>query len=106
VADDSHPRHIPPKSRAKRANSKKEIIMNCPVIGLRVSSLIFGLMGLVHLIRIILGVGLQVGSCLIRQRWSAVAVIVFAALCVWLWMLASKAAKSKVETPAPAKPAT
>ena len=31
-------------------------------------------------------------------------VIVLAALCVWLWMLASKAAKSKVETP-PAKPA-
>jgi type VI protein secretion system component VasK len=78
--------------------------MNSPALGLRVSSVIFGLAGLAHLIRIILSLGVQVGGYIIGRRWSVVAVIVCAALCVWLWMLASKAAKSKAETP-PAKPA-
>lgn len=78
--------------------------MNSPALGLRVASVIFGLMGLGQLIRIIVCVNIQVGSCYICRWCSVVAVIVFAALCVWLWMLASKAAKSKVEAP-PAKPA-
>lgn len=78
--------------------------MNSPALALRVSSVIFGLMGLVHLIRIVVCVNLQVGSCPIGRWWSALAVVVFAALCVWLWIVASKAAKSKLETP-PAKPA-
>ena len=77
--------------------------MNSPALGLRVASVIFGLMGLGQLVRIIVCVNLQVGSCHIGRRGSVVAVIVLAALCVWLWMLACKAAKSKVETP-PAKP--
>jgi hypothetical protein len=61
-------------------------------------------MGLGHLIRIFVHERLQVGSWLIGRRWSAFAVIVLAALCVWLWMLASKACKEKCEAP-PAKPA-
>ena len=78
--------------------------MNSPALGLRVASVIFGLMGLGQLIRIIVCVNVQVGSCHIGRRWSVVAVVVLAALCVWLWMLAYEAAKSKGETP-PAKPA-
>jgi len=78
--------------------------MNCPTLGLRVASVIFGLMGLGQLIRIIACTNLQVGSCHIGRRWSVVAVIVLAALCVWLWMLASKACKAKSEAP-PATPA-
>jgi hypothetical protein len=66
--------------------------------------LIFGLMGLCHLIRVFIGTSLQLGGWIIGRRWSAVAVIVLGALCIWLWMLASKGAESKVETP-PAKPA-
>jgi hypothetical protein len=78
--------------------------MNCPALGLRVASVIFGLMGLGQLIRVIACVSLQVGGCLIGRRWSVAAVIVLAALCVWLWMLASKTCKAKDEAP-PAKPA-
>lgn len=96
-------RHTLRKARSQRANPRKDVIMNSPALGLRVASVIFGLMGLGHLIRIIACAGLQVGSCYIGRRWSVIAVILLAALCVWLWMLASKAAKSKVETP-PAKP--
>jgi hypothetical protein len=47
--------------------------------------------------------GVRVGSYVVGRRWSVVAVIVLAALCVWLWVLASKAAKSEVEA-LPAKP--
>ena len=78
--------------------------MNSPALGLRVASVIFGLLGLGHLIRIIGGVNMQVCGCYVGRRWSVIAVIVLAALCVWLWMLAYTAAKPKVETP-PAKPA-
>jgi hypothetical protein len=65
---------------------------------------IFGLMGLGQLIRVIACTKVQVGTCLIGRRWSVVAVVVLAALCVWLWMLASKACKAKSEAP-PATPA-
>jgi hypothetical protein len=78
--------------------------MNSPVVGLRVASVVIGLVGLGQLIRIICCVSVQVGGCLVGRRWSVVAVIVLAALCVWLWMLASKAAKATVQAP-PANPA-
>ena len=78
--------------------------MNTPTLGLRVASVIFGLLGLGHLLRIIGGLRLQVGTILIGRRWSVVALIVAAALCIWLWTLASGAAKSENESP-PIKPA-
>jgi hypothetical protein len=78
--------------------------MNSPALGLRVASVLFGLAALGHLLRVILRVGVQVGTCLIGRRWSVVGAIVLAALCGWLWTLASQAAKSKGETP-PTKPA-
>jgi hypothetical protein len=78
--------------------------MNSPAIGLRVSSVLFGLTAVCHLARILFGIYLQLGGWIIGRRWSAVAVVVCAALCVWLWMLAYKAAKLEAETP-PAKPA-
>lgn len=78
--------------------------MNSPALGLHVASVIFGLMGLGHLVRIIACVNLQVGSCSVGRWWSVAPIIVLAALCVWLWMLASKAAKSKTEAP-PSAPA-
>ena len=78
--------------------------MNSPALGLHVASVIFGLMGLGHLVRIIACVNLQVGSCSIGRWWSVVPVIVLAALCVWLWMLAAKTEQPKPDA-APAKPA-
>jgi hypothetical protein len=79
--------------------------MNSPALGLRVASLLFGLTAVCHLARILFGTYLQLGGWIIGRRWSAVAVVVCATLCVWLWMLAYKSAKSEVEAP-PAKPAT
>lgn len=79
--------------------------MNPPAVyGLRVSSVIFGLMAASHLVRIIIDAGLQIGSVVIGRLWSAIAVFVFTTLCSWLWMLASTAAKEKADAP-PVKPA-
>jgi 4-hydroxybenzoate polyprenyltransferase len=77
--------------------------MNCPVFGLRFSSVVFGLMGLAHLVRVLAAYSVQIGAYHFGRRWSVAAVIVLAVLCAWLWMLASKAAKAKEEVP-PAKP--
>ena len=79
--------------------------MNCPALGLRVSSVLFGFMGLAHLIRIIVRANLQLGDHIIHRRWSGVAVVVLAALSVWLWTLACKADCTKAETPPAGKPA-
>ena len=79
--------------------------MNCPTLGLRVASAVFGLISLGHLIRIVFGMWLQIGSLVIGRRWSLVAVIVFAALCAWMWKLACQTAKAKVDA-APAGPTT
>ena len=83
---------------------KKDCIMNSPTCGLRVASVVFGLICLGQLLRIILRLQVFVGSHYIHRWHSAVVVVVAGLLCVWLWMLASKAAQPKPDA-APAKPA-
>ncbi len=78
--------------------------MNSPTCGLRLASAIFGLVGLVHLLRILLTVQIVIGGWIVQRRWSAVAVIVCGALCVWLWRLSTQGAMPKADLP-PAKPA-
>ena len=79
--------------------------MNCPALGLRVASVIFGLVGLLHLIRIFCAhLSIQVCGCYVGRRWSIISVIVLAALCIWMWKLASQVGKSKTETPPAATP--
>lgn len=73
--------------------------MNSRVVGLRVASAVFGLMGIVQLARALMGVGVSVGSHAVPLWPSAVAAVVLAALCVWLWRLSMEAPKS-VDEPA------
>jgi hypothetical protein len=97
-------------SQAKRAarpggqTPEKDCIMNSPTCGLRVASVVFGLMCLGHLLRIIVRVQLHVGGFYIHRWFSAAAVVITGLLCVWLWMLAAKANQPKPDA-APAKPA-
>jgi hypothetical protein len=56
------------------------------------------------LLRIILRFQILVGTHYIHRWHSAVVVVVAGLLCVWLWMLASKADQPKPDA-APAKPA-
>jgi hypothetical protein len=78
--------------------------MKSPVCGLKIASVVFGLMSLAHLIRVIACIGLQVGNWYVGRRWSIAAVVVLAALSAWMWLLACKASKSKGDIP-PASPA-
>ena len=62
--------------------------MKSQSVGLRVSSVIFGLLCLFYVVRQIKGVDVAVGSHHISAVQGIVAIIVSAALCVWLWWLA------------------
>lgn len=77
--------------------------MNSPTLGLRVASVIFGLMCLAQLLRIITRLEIVVGGHIIARRFSAIAVLVLGALCIWLWILSSKAESPKPDA-TPVKP--
>lgn len=77
--------------------------MNSPIVGLRVASVVFGLMCLAQLLRIITCLEIHVGGHYISRKISAVAVVITGALCVWLWLLASKAGKPRSDA-TPGKP--
>lgn len=61
--------------------------MNSPVIGLRIPSVIFGVIGLLHLIRLLTELDVMIGSWHVPLWMSGAAVIVMGVLCVWLWRL-------------------
>ena len=103
MTDDKPVYAIHPRPAPRRANPRKNVIMNSPALGLRVASVLFGLAAVGHLIRIVFKVYLQFGSWVVGRRWSTASVIVLAVLCIWMWMLAYTAAKQKTEI-APAKP--
>ena len=77
--------------------------MNSPAVGLRVASVVFGLMCLAHVLRIITRFQLILGGYSVARKFSALAVLVTGALCIWLWVLAGKAEKPAAPAP-PAKP--
>lgn len=63
--------------------------MNSQIVGLRVASVIFGVVGLAHLLRILFRIQLVVGDWYVQRRWNAVAVLLCAVLCTWLWRLST-----------------
>jgi hypothetical protein len=73
--------------------------MNSQILGLRVASAVFGLIGLGQLTRILLGVPITVGHIYIHRWMSAIAVVVLGTLCLWLWRLACQSAGAKPGAP-------
>jgi hypothetical protein len=63
--------------------------MNSPRTGLRVASIVFGIFGIGHLLRLINQAQVTVGQYTIPIGVSWIALIVAVILCVWLWRLAS-----------------
>lgn len=61
--------------------------MNSPVIGLRVASVIFGLAGVAHLIRLLAEMEIVIAGHHLPMWLSGVAVVVAGILCGWLWKL-------------------
>lgn len=75
--------------------------MSSPTCGLRVASAVFGLICLAHVLRILLRVSVVIGDHFISRKISAVAVVVTGALCLWLWLLSSRAAAPAARADAP-----
>ena len=61
--------------------------MNSQDIGLRVASIVFGVLAVVQLLRLALRPEVLVNGTVIPLWPSIIAVIVLAALCAWLWAL-------------------
>lgn len=70
--------------------------MNSPAIGLRVASVIFGLVALGQLTRLLLQLEVIIAGRHVPLWPSAVVLLVAAGLCAWLW---------KLSVPAPTNPA-
>lgn len=64
--------------------------MNSPIVGLRVASIVFGLMGLAQLGRLVAQFPVIVAGHELPLWPSALAVIVLAGLSFWMWRLAIK----------------
>lgn|GEM_PF-435190 len=65
--------------------------MNSPRTGLRVASVFFGIFAIAHVLRLVNQARVTLGTNEIPMAVSWVALIVAAALSVWLWRLASRA---------------
>jgi hypothetical protein len=72
--------------------------MNSPVLGLRVASVIAGLVCLVQLVRLFLRFQVMIGSHSVPVWASGVAVIIAGALCAWFWKLSVALSPSQPET--------
>ena len=61
--------------------------MKSPILGLRVASVLFGLMAVGQLTRLLLRPEILVEGYVLPLWPSAVAVVLLACLCAWLWSL-------------------
>jgi len=82
-----------------KTNETERMVMKSQTTGLKVASVIFGLVCLVHILRLIRGFQIVVGSYYFGRGLSLVAIIVSGFLCVWLWKLACPGSSS-TKTPA------
>lgn len=65
--------------------------MNSQIVGLRVASAIFGLMALRHLFRLVIRSKVLVAGHLMPLWPSALAIVIFGGLSLWLWKLSHTA---------------
>lgn len=63
--------------------------MNSQRTGLRVASVIFGLVALAHVVRLFKNAPITFGSHTVSMSLSWVALIVAGILCIWMWRLSS-----------------
>jgi hypothetical protein len=58
--------------------------------GLRAAGILFGLVMIAHLLRIFLGVDVQIGGRVMAMWPSWVAAVITGALAIWMWRLAAQ----------------
>lgn len=79
--------------------------MKSQVMGLKVASVVFMCAALAHVVRLVLGWNVVVGSHSVGAWLSVVAIVVAAGLSVWLGMLAC-GCKTEAASAPPAPPKT
>ena len=62
-------------------------MMNSKILGLRVAGSIFGIVAVLHLLRIITGVPIIIADWLLPIWMNVVGSIGTLVLCVWFWLL-------------------
>jgi hypothetical protein len=74
----------------KFLNSSKPFTMNSKSCWLRIAGTIFGIVAIIHLLRIVTGVPVLIGGWLLPLwvNWLGLGVTGF--LCLWLWMMSIK----------------
>jgi hypothetical protein len=77
--------------------------MKSQIMGLKVAGTLFILVALAHLARLALGWTVQLGGRYFGMKWSIAAIVVSAALGIWLWMLAG-CGKTEAAPPPPTAP--
>jgi hypothetical protein len=65
--------------------------MNSQRTGLRVASLIFAILTIVHVVRLVTHFTVQIGGNVIPLGASWIFAIIGALLCIWMWRLSSAA---------------
>jgi hypothetical protein len=68
--------------------------MKSQTTGLKVASVIFALVCLVHILRLIMGFQISIGNQYFGPHLSIAAIIVTGALSLWLWKLSCPASPS------------
>jgi hypothetical protein len=63
--------------------------MNSQRIGLRVASVIFGLVTLAHIVRLFRHSKITFATHVIPMEVSWIGIIVFGVLCIWMWKLSA-----------------
>ena len=63
--------------------------MNSQRNGLRVASVIFGLVALVHVFRLFKHAKVSFGSHVLPMEVSWIGIIIFGGLCFWMWRLSA-----------------
>jgi hypothetical protein len=65
--------------------------MNSQRMGLRIASLIFAIIAILHIVRLVRHTAVTFGSHVVPMGLSWVAIVVGLILCVWMWRLSSAA---------------
>jgi hypothetical protein len=69
--------------------------MNSQTVGLRVASVIFALICVMHLVRLVAGFEVLVATHPFPMWTSPVAVVIFGALSIWMWRLSGGASPGR-----------
>lgn len=65
--------------------------MNSQRTGLRVASVLFGLVTIAHIVRLFKHAKINIATHVIPMEASWIFIIVFGVLCIWMWRLSSAA---------------